>query len=117
MWVPCLRFVGATLLSATVVSERTRSLWQDDFEKYGLEILVKFREETELAALNGRRQSGGESSVSTMCFILALHKLSDVRPCPPPRHPCTHLLTARARSERLYTPPPTYSSPYRSPLL
>jgi len=51
---------------------------EDDFEKYGLQILVKFRQETELAALNGRRQSGGECSVSTMCFILALHKLSNV---------------------------------------
>jgi len=51
---------------------------EDDFEKYGLQILVKFRQETELAALNGKQQSGGECSVSTMCFILALHKLSNV---------------------------------------
>ena len=45
----------------------------DDFEKYGLDIMVKFREGTELMHL-GYFQSGGEKSLSIMIFMLSLQQ-------------------------------------------
>ena len=44
----------------------------EDFAKYGILIRVKFRDNEELQALNAQRQSGGERSVSTMLYLLAL---------------------------------------------
>ena len=44
----------------------------EDFAKYGIVIRVKFRNNEELQALNAQRQSGGERSVSTMLYLLAL---------------------------------------------
>ena len=44
----------------------------EDFAKYGILIRVKFRENEELQALDAQRQSGGERSVSTMLYLLAL---------------------------------------------
>ena len=44
----------------------------EDFAKYGIVIRVKFRDNEELQALNAQRQSGGERSVSTMLYLLAL---------------------------------------------
>ena len=44
----------------------------DDFSKYGIEIKVKFRDNEQLQALNAQRQSGGERSVSTMLYLMAL---------------------------------------------
>ena len=44
----------------------------EDFSKYGILIRVKFRENEELQALDAQRQSGGERSVSTMLYLLAL---------------------------------------------
>jgi chromosome segregation ATPase len=49
----------------------------DDFEKYGLLILVKFRENSELKPI-GTFQSGGEGSLSTMLFMLSLQQLTVV---------------------------------------
>lgn len=46
----------------------------EDFAKYGILIRVKFREHEELQALNAQRQSGGERSVSTMLYLLALQE-------------------------------------------
>ena len=52
------------------------SLLQDDFHKYGIRIRVKFRAETQLMELNPHRQSGGERSVSTMLYLIALQQVS-----------------------------------------
>ena len=43
-----------------------------DFDKYGVQIKVKFRDEEELHELNAQRQSGGERSVSTVLYLMAL---------------------------------------------
>lgn len=43
-----------------------------DFDKYGVQIKVKFRDQEELQELNAQRQSGGERSVSTMLYLMAL---------------------------------------------
>ena len=50
-----------------------------DFNKYGVQIRVKFRDTEVLQALNAQRQSGGERSVSTMLYLMALQEESS---CP-----------------------------------
>lgn len=43
-----------------------------EFDKFGVQINVKFRTEEALQELNAQRQSGGERSVSTMLYLMAL---------------------------------------------
>lgn len=50
-----------------------------DFSKYGIAIKVKFRPNEELQVLSTSRQSGGERSVSTMLYLMALQ---DITSCP-----------------------------------
>nr|CAB3266388.1 structural maintenance of chromosomes protein 5-like [Phallusia mammillata] len=47
----------------------------DDFDKYGIRIRVKFRASSTLQELDPFRQSGGERSVSTMLYLVALQSL------------------------------------------
>ena len=49
------------------------------FEKYAIEIYVRFRENADLQRLTEHVQSGGEKSVSTMLYIIALQ---DITQCP-----------------------------------
>ncbi|KAJ1981450.1 Structural maintenance of chromosomes protein 5 [Dimargaris xerosporica] len=48
----------------------------EDFDKWGIDILVKFRQHDDLQALTGQRQSGGERSVSTILYLMALQELA-----------------------------------------
>ncbi|CAG8569881.1 44430_t:CDS:10 [Gigaspora margarita] len=48
----------------------------EDYDKWGIDILVKFRDNERLQALTGQRQSGGERSVSTIMYLMALQELS-----------------------------------------
>ncbi|WFC94953.1 Structural maintenance of chromosomes protein 5 [Malassezia brasiliensis] len=48
----------------------------DDYEKWGIDILVKFRDTEQLKPLTGQRQSGGERSLSTILYLLSLTELS-----------------------------------------
>jgi chromosome segregation ATPase len=48
----------------------------EDYSKWGIEILVKFRDAEALQVLTAHRQSGGERSVSTMLYLIALQSLS-----------------------------------------
>eukprot|EP00298_Acanthocystis_sp_HF-20_P016396 c21470_g3_i1.p1 GENE.c21470_g3_i1~~c21470_g3_i1.p1 ORF type:complete len:1155 (-),score=486.10 c21470_g3_i1:38-3502(-) len=52
-------------------------LYEDrlDFSKYELHIIVKFHEEHSLRRLVSTSQSGGEQSVSTAAFLIALQQL------------------------------------------
>ena len=50
-----------------------------DFSKYGVQIRVKFRDNEDLQALTAHRQSGGERSVSTMLYLMALQGITS---CP-----------------------------------
>lgn len=45
------------------------------FKKWGLEILVSFREGSKAQVLSAQRHSGGERSVSTIMFLMALQDL------------------------------------------
>ena len=47
----------------------------DDYKSYGISIKVKFRDEAELSELSRGRQSGGEMSVTTAVYMLALQVL------------------------------------------
>ena len=49
---------------------------QDDFEKYGVRIRVKFRDTEQLAELTPYQQSGGERSVSTVLYMISLQELT-----------------------------------------
>ncbi|EPX73311.1 Smc5-6 complex SMC subunit Smc5 [Schizosaccharomyces octosporus yFS286] len=44
----------------------------EDFDKWRIDIMVQFREAEGLQKLTGQRQSGGERSVSTIMYLLAL---------------------------------------------
>eukprot|EP00803_Ostreobium_quekettii_P001868 evm.model.scf_333.6 EVM.evm.TU.scf_333.6 scf_333:84348-99607(+) len=46
--------------------------YTDQYDKYAVEILVKFREEEDLEPLDATRQSGGERSVATMLYLISL---------------------------------------------
>lgn len=47
-----------------------------DYEKWKLEIMVKFRNHEELAPLSAQHQSGGERTLSTIMYIMSLLQLS-----------------------------------------
>lgn len=47
-----------------------------DYSEWGIEILVKFRDNEPLAQLTAHRQSGGERSVTTMMYLMALQHFS-----------------------------------------
>ena len=49
---------------------------QKDFSRYSVKISVKFRDSEELQPLNAYRQSGGERSVSTMLYLMALQGIT-----------------------------------------
>jgi chromosome segregation ATPase len=48
----------------------------EDYSQWGIKILVKFRDNEKLQVLTGTRQSGGERSVSTILYLMALQELS-----------------------------------------
>ncbi|KAL7316093.1 Structural maintenance of chromosomes protein 5, variant 2 [Mucor circinelloides] len=48
----------------------------EDFDKWGINILVKFRDTEKLQLLTGQRQSGGERSVSTILYLMSLQDLA-----------------------------------------
>lgn len=62
---------------ATVASDGQIELAKlDRFKDWKLEILVKFRENSELKVLDHQSQSGGERAVSTIFFIMSLQGLT-----------------------------------------
>ncbi|KAF2499477.1 P-loop containing nucleoside triphosphate hydrolase protein [Lophium mytilinum] len=48
----------------------------EDFDQWSIEILVRFRENEELAILDSHRQSGGERAVSTIFYLMALQDMA-----------------------------------------
>lgn len=49
-----------------------------DFNSYGICIKVKYRDNEELKELTATHQSGGERSVATMVYMIALQELTKV---------------------------------------
>eukprot|EP00741_Cyanophora_paradoxa_P006181 tig00000984_g5993.t1 len=48
----------------------------EEFDKFGIRILTKFRDDEALSRLDAMRQSGGERSVSTMLYLMSLQALT-----------------------------------------
>ncbi|KAF9226823.1 P-loop containing nucleoside triphosphate hydrolase protein [Gyrodon lividus] len=44
----------------------------DDYDKWAIDILVKFRDKEKLQLLTGQRQSGGERSLTTILYLMSL---------------------------------------------
>jgi chromosome segregation ATPase len=44
----------------------------DNFERCAIEVWVKFRDEEALQRLSSHRQSGGERSVATILYLIAI---------------------------------------------
>ncbi|KAJ9479932.1 Structural maintenance of chromosomes protein 5 [Pseudozyma hubeiensis] len=53
-----------------------RIVEDEDYEKWKLEIMVKFRNKEELAPLSAQHQSGGERTLSTIMYVMSLLQLS-----------------------------------------
>jgi len=65
---------GEVLLSKSGDAENPVAT--DDFEKWAILVKVKFRDTEELQLLTGQRQSGGERSVSTIFYLMALQDMA-----------------------------------------
>ena len=50
-----------------------------DFDKFAMHIRVRFRTEEELQLLTAHRQSGGERSVATILYLIAIQVLPQLR--------------------------------------
>ncbi|OBZ70474.1 Structural maintenance of chromosomes protein 5 [Grifola frondosa] len=44
----------------------------EDFDKWAIDIMVKFRDDEKLQLLTGERQSGGERSLTTILYLMSL---------------------------------------------
>ncbi|XP_037299568.1 structural maintenance of chromosomes protein 5 isoform X2 [Manduca sexta] len=51
---------------------------EEDFDKYGISIMVRFRAEEQLQQLTRHTQSGGERSLATAIYLMALQRLTTV---------------------------------------
>lgn len=49
---------------------------QEDFDKYAIHIKVRYRAEEGLQLLTAHRQSGGERSVATILYLIAIQASS-----------------------------------------
>ncbi|CDO77206.1 hypothetical protein BN946_scf184747.g19 [Trametes cinnabarina] len=45
---------------------------EEDYEKWAIDIMVKFRDDEKLQLLTGERQSGGERSLTTILYLMSL---------------------------------------------
>ena len=67
---------GEVLLSKNGNPDGDEGLPTNDFEKWAIQIKVKFRQTEQLQLLTGQRQSGGERSVSTIFYLMALQNMA-----------------------------------------
>ncbi|WFD43035.1 Structural maintenance of chromosomes protein 5 [Malassezia psittaci] len=75
----------SSLIAGLGCAGEIRLARDDDYEKWGIDVLVKFRDTEPLKLLTGQRQSGGvrheprltqERSLSTILYLLSLTELS-----------------------------------------
>ncbi|EJD35341.1 P-loop containing nucleoside triphosphate hydrolase protein [Auricularia subglabra TFB-10046 SS5] len=48
----------------------------EDYDKWAIDIMVKFRDSEKLTLLTGHRQSGGERSLTTILYLMSLTELA-----------------------------------------
>jgi chromosome segregation ATPase len=68
---------GALMAQIGCSGEVVLATDHDDYAKYEMQIKVKFRENVRLQVLSAHVQSGGERSVATMLYLIALQDLTD----------------------------------------
>jgi len=73
----CAGEVGLLDASLTLTDDGNAQIKQRryDFQKWGVEIRVQFRDSGSLQVLSAQRHSGGERSVSTIMYMMALQDL------------------------------------------
>ncbi|TFK46958.1 P-loop containing nucleoside triphosphate hydrolase protein [Heliocybe sulcata] len=78
-WEPALeKLVGSIGAKFSAAFDRigcageVRISRHEDFEKWAIDILVKFRDSEKLQLLTGQRQSGGERSLTTIMYLMSL---------------------------------------------
>ena len=76
VFVPFMARASILCLSFTVFTHNCCCCSQEDYEKYGIQIKVKFRDSEQLRVLTQHQQSGGERSVSTVLYMMALQELT-----------------------------------------
>ena len=85
-WLPRLRAVTAQLSGSfsalfahlNCAGQVSLCEHEHDFAQFGVEIRVKFRQADDLQLLTAHHQSGGERSVATMLYLLALQAMTKV---------------------------------------
>ncbi|KAI8138054.1 hypothetical protein BJV82DRAFT_632418 [Fennellomyces sp. T-0311] len=82
-WVPRLNFLVSRIsesfgeaLQKIGCAGEVGVAEDEDFDKWGIEIRVKFRDNEKLQLLTGQRQSGGERAVSTILYLMSLQNLA-----------------------------------------
>ncbi|KAJ8747043.1 hypothetical protein K2173_011297 [Erythroxylum novogranatense] len=86
-WLPTLRNLVAQINDTfsrnfkemAVAGEVSLDEHEEDFDKFGILIKVKFRQTGQLQVLSAEHQSGGERSVSTILYLVSLQDLTN---CP-----------------------------------
>ncbi|GAA6064062.1 hypothetical protein JCM10212_007036 [Sporobolomyces blumeae] len=89
LWLPRLEALVGEVSKRFTASFETLGLLgevrlaqDDDYEKWGIEIMVSFRDRNDdnadvtLHVLSGHRQSGGERALTTVTYLLALAELA-----------------------------------------
>lgn len=84
VWEPRLEALAAKISTAFsynfrkigCVGEVRLAKSEEGFDKWALDILVKFRESEKLKILDDQRQSGGERAVSTVFYLMALQSMA-----------------------------------------
>ncbi|KAI0243709.1 Structural maintenance of chromosomes protein 5 [Massospora cicadina] len=82
-WVPRLRELVAQIsanfsrgFSEIGGAGEVELAQHDDYDRWGVHILVKFRDSEPLQRLTGQRQSGGEKSVATILYLMGIQELA-----------------------------------------
>jgi len=77
---PCVETINESFVqnckNIGISGEVSLSEDETDFDKWAIQIKVKFRDSEQFALLNANRQSGGERSVTTMLYLLSLQALN-----------------------------------------
>jgi chromosome segregation ATPase len=63
---------GADVCAGIGCAGEIRIAQAPEFEKWAIDILVKFRDTEKLQLLTGQRQSGGERALTTIMYLMSL---------------------------------------------
>jgi chromosome segregation ATPase len=76
---PCIEHISNTFASYCKnigISGEVSLGREKEFDKWSIQIKVRFRDNESLTVLSANRQSGGERSVTTMLYLLSLQQLN-----------------------------------------